>query len=97
MRTQTQCKAFKDIGKKCVQRIDFSKAAAIPLQVYHFNKSGPFLQVFFNEFTIFSSLWLLLGKNSNTVMQYERTRFLKKKKKNCRVIENHFKLSPFIS
>lgn len=62
MRTQTQCKAFKDIGKKYVQRIVFSKAAAILLQVYHFNKSGTFLQAFFNKFTILSSLWLLLEK-----------------------------------
>ena len=46
MRTQTQYKALKNIGKKYVQRIFFSKAAGIPLQVYHFNKNGTSLQAF---------------------------------------------------
>ena len=64
MRTQTQYKALKNIGKKYVQRIVFSKVAGIPLQVYHFNKNGTSLQAFFNEYAIFSSLWLLLEKTA---------------------------------
>ena len=57
MRTQTQYKAFKNIGKKYVQRKILSKVAGIPLQVYHFNKNGTSLQAFFNEFAIFSCFW----------------------------------------
>ena len=64
MRTQTQYKALKKIDKKYVQRIVFSKVAGIHLQVYHFNKNGTTLQAFFNEFAIFSSLWLLLEKTA---------------------------------
>ena len=45
-----------------MQRIVFSKVAGILLQVYHVNKNGTSLQAFFNEFTIFSSSWLLLEK-----------------------------------
>ena len=64
MRTQTQYKALKNISKKYVQRIVFSKVAGIPLRVYLFNKNRTSLQAFFNEFAIFSSLWLFLEKTA---------------------------------
>ena len=64
MKTQTQYKALKNIGKKYVQRIFFSKVDGISLQVYHFNNNGTTLQAFCNEFAIFSSLWLLLEKTA---------------------------------
>ena len=50
--------------KKYVQIIVFSKVAGILLQVYHVNKNTTSLQAFFNEFAIFSSLWLLLEKTA---------------------------------
>ena len=42
----------------------FSKVGGVSFPVYHFNKNGTILQAFFNEFAIFSSLWLLLEKTA---------------------------------
>ena len=59
----------------------FSKVGGVSFPVYHFNKNGTILQAFFNEFAIFSSLWLLLEKTATQYCSMSERFFMKKRKK----------------